>query len=443
VGIMHRFLKRLWIFTKLAIFLTVVGLLVTREYQPPGAFSPAVNRLVADDAFDFVGWEAGALDAKGAGMILPAPDYVSESRRKSLVLDYMKLVQRIDTLQNEIDDIYADPTVTNPTAASASRRAELAQLREQQAAQQSTVETIVEQDISAILNEQGFALGGQVIPPLRFRFTPLPQMLIISPRDEIYQKDAFPLVAGLTTDRAEELEAQVERRFGDVSALVVPIGGLGIYPTMLLESTSLEWMIHTAAHEWTHNWLELRPLGMNYDKSPETRTMNETTADIVGTEVGDMTLRQFFPELAPPPQPAATPGPKPTPAPTPTRNPNVFDFRAEMHITRVEVDRLLAEARAAEKSGDQTTADARIQAAEDYMRERRKVFVDHGYLIRKLNQAYFAFYGAYADQPGAAGADPVGPAVKQLRDRSPSLLAFLEAISPMTSFAELERALGE
>jgi hypothetical protein len=54
---MHRlWLKRLWIFTKLRAFLVVVGLLISREYQPPGAFSPAVSRL-ADDAFDFVGGE--------------------------------------------------------------------------------------------------------------------------------------------------------------------------------------------------------------------------------------------------------------------------------------------------------------------------------------------------------------------------------------------------
>jgi hypothetical protein len=318
----------------------------------------------------------------------------------------------------------------------------MAQLRAQQAAQQTTAETIIEEDISTILSEHDFATGGQVIPPLKFRLTPLPQMLIISPRDQIYQKDAFPLAAGLATDRAEELEAQVDQRF-NVSSLVVSIGGLGIYPTMLLESTSLEWTIETAAHEWTHNWLELHPLGINYEKSPETRTMNETTASIAGKEVGSLTLRRFFPELAPPPRPTPTPGPTPTPAPTPTRDPNHFDFRAEMRITRVQVDQLLAEARRAEQSGDQATATARINEAEDYMRQRRAFFADHDYLIRKLNQAYFAFYGAYADEPGAAGADPVGPAVIQLRERSPSLKAFLETIAPMTTFDDLKRALGE
>jgi hypothetical protein len=181
---------------------------------------------------------------------------------------------------------------------------------------------------------------------------------------------------------------------------------------------------------------------MNYEKSPETRTMNETTAVLVEKEVGSAALARFYPELAPPPPSATpTPGPKPTPAPTP--DPNVFDFRAEMRITRVEVDRLLAEARAAKQSGDKATAEARVKAAEDTMRERRKVFAEQGYLIRKLNQAYFAFHGAYADEPGAAGEDPVGPAVKRLRDRSPSLLAFLETMAPMTSFDELKRALGE
>jgi hypothetical protein len=397
---------------------------------------------VADDAFDFARWEAQALAAKGAQMIVPAPDYIAEPQRKALVLDYMNLFQRINRLQDEIDSIYADPQVTDPAAASARQRAELAQLRAQQAAQQTTVETIIEEQISTLLDGQGLALGGQVIPPVKFRLTPLPQMLIVSPRDEIYQKDGFPLEAGLTTDRAEELERQVDQRF-DVSSLVVYIGGLGIYPAMLLESTSLEWTIEATAHEWAHNWLEFRPLGMNYEKSPAARTMNETTANLVGQEIGALVLQRFYPELAPPPRPTPIPGPAPAPSATPTRDPNAFDFRAEMRATRVEVDRLLAEARTAKNTGDAATAAARIQEAEEYMRLRRKFFAEHGHQIRKLNQAYFAFYGAYADQPGAAGEDPVGPAVKRLRDRSPSLKAFLDAIAPLTTFDELKRVLEE
>ena len=67
-----------------------------------------------------------------------------------------------------------------------------------------------------------------------------------------------------------------------------------------------------------------------------------------------------------------------------------------MHKTRVHVDELLAE--------------GKIDEAEAYMEQRRQIFVQNGYYIRRLNQAYFAFYGAYADVPGgAAGEDPVGP----------------------------------
>jgi hypothetical protein len=74
------------------------------------------------------------------------------------------------------------------------------------------------------------------------------------------------------------------------------------------------------------------------------------------------------------------------------------------------------------------------------MDARRAFFWDNGYQIRRLNQAYFAFHGAYADQPfSAAGADPVGEDVRVLRDRVEDLAGFLRAISRMTSYKTLRR----
>lgn len=70
----------------------------------------------------------------------------------------------------------------------------------------------------------------------------------------------------------------------------------------------------------------------------------------------------------------------------------VFDFRgAEMRQTRLRVDELLAA--------------GKINEAEQYM-EMRRQFWEYGYHIRKINQAYFVFYGSYNDEPGggAAGA---------------------------------------
>ncbi len=123
----------------------------------------------------------------------------------------------------------------------------------------------------------------------------------------------------------------------DVSSLVVPVGGIGTYPTMIERTTALDWLADTIAHEWTHNWLTQRPLGLNYETSPELRTMNETTASISGNEISQIVLKRYYPELVPmyarQTQMASLPG---SPAQA------NFDFRVEMHTTRVHVDELLA-----------------------------------------------------------------------------------------------------
>jgi hypothetical protein len=101
-----------------------------------------------------------------------------------------------------------------------------------------------------------------------------------------------------------------------------------------------------------------------------------------------------------------------------------------MHETRINADALLAQ--------------GKIEEAEKYMEARRAVFIKNGYLLRKINQAYFAFYGAYAESPGgAAGQDPVGPAVRALRAQSVSLADFINTISWMTSFEQLQEAVKQ
>jgi len=212
----------------------------------------------------------------------------------------------------------------------------------------------------------------------------------------------------------------VEEELG-VSALVVDIGGVGVYPTMVMRSSNLAWVVQTIAHEWTHNYLSLHPLGLNYGLSGELRTMNETAAAIVGEEVGRLVLERYYPELAASSTKVL--------AMTGLTQEAPFDFNAEMHQTRVTVDFLLSQ--------------GRIKAAESYMEARRQTFWENGYLIRKLNQAYFAFYGAYADTPqGAAGEDPVGPAVRALREKNDSLSAFIKKIAWMNSYSDLQAAVN-
>jgi hypothetical protein len=166
----------------------------------------------------------------------------------------------------------------------------------------------------------------------------------------------------------------------------------------------------------------LRVLGLNYETTPELRIMNETTASIAGNEIGEMVIKKYYPELA---AGKGQSGRKFAPI-----EDDAFNFNAEMHLTRIRVDDLLEE--------------GRIDEAEKYMEQRRQVFVDNGYLIRKLNQAYFAFYGAYADSPvSAAGEDPVGEGVRDLRAQSSTLAGFLREMGTMNSYEDLLKAVSD
>ena len=379
--------------------------------------------------FDYFDWTLDALGVKFAQSAIGTPNYFDGNAHHRIVVDTLELTGQIIQDENRLSLIYADPQIKDPESASAELRVELSQLKARQAELASVSEAVLQEQVSAVVSELGLTTGGQPIPPILFHITPLPYDLIVSPRDKIQSEASFSLIPDLSVDRQAALEERVDKGL-NVSSLVVPVGGIGSYPTMVERTTDLNWLTDTIAHEWIHNWLTLRPLGMNYDASHELRTMNETTASIAGHEIGALILQRYYPELTQALVPPNSPISLPLGRPDPNDFRKPFDFRAEMHTTRVHVDELLTQ--------------GKIEAAEAYMEQRRQLFWDNGYPIRKLNQAYFAFYGAYADLPGgAAGEDPVGPAVKRLRDASPSLLAFLQKIAPMTSFDELKRALGE
>ena len=383
--------------------------------------------LAADYGFDFSSWTMDALWIKISQGSIGAPRYIPAPEQHQMVVQYLKLVDQIQQTQDSIDLIYTDPSVKDPQARSASQRQTLADLTRQQDALAPFAESVLQAQVTQILIEQGLTLGGQPIPWVLYHITPLPQDLIVSRRDRIEQETSYQLEPDLTVEQAERLESSVDKNL-DVSSLVVPIGGLATYPTMIMRTTALDWLTSTISHEWTHLYLGQRPLGINYDTTSELRTMNETTADIAGGEIGKIVMQRYYPELsrldAPALQLVSFAAQRPS-----ADNPP-FDFRAEMHTTRVTVDALLAA--------------GKIDQAEAYMEQRRQLFWDNGYAIRKLNQAYFAFYGAYADVPGGpAGEDPVGPAVRALRAQSPSLRAFLERISQMSSFAQLQQAIGQ
>ena len=142
-------------------------------------------------------------------------------------------------------------------------------------------------------------------------------------------------------------------------------------------------------------------------------------------------VARYYPEFLPPEPPPEEPEEldEELEEQVPPPGPPAFDFRLEMRKTRIRVDELLA--------------DGKIEEAEAYMEERRQVFVAEGYVLRKLNQAYFAFHGSYADAPGAAGEDPIGPTVLKFRARSPDLHTFVSEIAHVTTLDELEALLDK
>ena len=220
----------------------------------------------------------------------------------------------------------------------------------------------------------------------------------------------------------DEIETGIYKDY-DLSALVEPVGGIGAYPTMVMRTTNLNWLTETIAHEWVHNYLTFFPLGIRYYVNDQMRTINETTASLAGKEIGLDLIIAYYPERTPRyylRMPTYT-----TVLAEGAESLNPFDFRAEMHKTRVRVDALLTE--------------GRVDQAETYMENRRGFFWENGYRLRKINQAYFAFYGSYNDTPGggASGEDPVGPAVRELRSRSSSLNQFLQMVRSVKSFDQL------
>ena len=417
-------LRRSWQALRLLLFFLLLVLVAVPEWP---AFQDEAYRLrthVGQREFDFLIWELDALQVKGQAALVGGHRYLDEASRHALVAEFVDLTGRARALNAQIQRSYAGAAGVDPGAAAAALQTELDAVRVEIGVLQPVAEAILEEQVAAVLVAEGFGIGGAAWPPVKAHVTQPPLVLVVSPRDRIEQAFAIPLLASLPIPDQDSLEAGILADEG-LSALVVPIGGLGIYPAMVVESGDLNWLVATFAHEWAHHWLTLHPLGLRYGAAPELRVINETVASILGDEIGALVMARYYPDRLPPPAPQADAS-----APAPAPAPPVFDFREEMRLTRVAVDRLLAE--------------GQVTEAEAYMAVRQQLFAENGYggYVRKLNQAYFAFYGAYADTPGANGGDPIGPAVVALRERSPSLADFMRAVAPLTSFAELQALLA-
>jgi hypothetical protein len=203
------------------------------------------------------------------------------------------------------------------------------------------------------------------------------------------------------------IEEDAERD-GETSALVIRVGAIATYPAIVPPRADYHGTLETIAHEWMHHYLYFTPLGRDYFAGGDLTTLNETVANFAGRELAC---------LIDPCGALARAGSAP--------ERQEFDFTAEMRGLRRGVEALLA--------------DGEIEEAERLMEARRQVFLDNGYYIRRINQAYFAFHGSYADSPGSI--DPIGPKLDELRRESTSLEQFIETVREFQSQADLDAAL--
>jgi hypothetical protein len=419
---------RLWRPRRVVSFILLALVLTSASVLPERAFDLRLAPFITGQRFDWVGWEAGALanevDWRLGGWPVPGDD----AARWANVTAYLEREQQINTLAGNLrSEIARLPglRLASPEGRSAAlspfltaQQRNLDELRSQQQTDAPQAERILAMQVGQVLAADGFGSGDRVLPPVTFRFVDPPTYLVISPRNEIRQYRGIYLLPHIPDAERTKLETAIEAQL-DVSALVDDVGGIGSWPTMVVNTTSLPSLLDIVAHEWTHTYLFLRPLGMHYGDSRDMTTINETVASMVGREVADQTLARYYPELVPPVEPA-------TSAPA-AGGSGREDFNQAMRRIRLHVDDLL-------KQG-------RVSEAETYMEEERQKLVAEGYALRRLNQAYFAFHGSYATSP--ASVDPIGPWLHRLRVQSSSLKAFVDRAAGMTSLDDLLRAIGE
>lgn len=319
------------------------------------------------------------------------------------------------------DRIAGDPASAPDAAAAA--RVEEASLRDERARLKNTVQLILEGRLTRVIEEMGLTrrLGGNIVwPPVSIEFQDPPSVLVKSPRSEIRKESEQLLQGDLPVEKAQRIEAAAEAG-GRTSALVIQVGGIAMYPAIIPPDEDYASVMQDISHEWTHHYLYFAPLGRAYYSSAKLTTLNETVANMVGRELGER-LSEEYPVVKAPSyvigKPAGRdPGPPPATA---------IDFTTEMRNLRRRVEALLA--------------DGKIDEAEQAMEQGRQSLAANGYYIRRLNQAYFAFHGSYADSAGSI--DPIGPKLDQLRKASPSLEQFVERARQFTSEDDLDRALA-
>ena len=398
----------------------IVSLLMAGVFIPgcgtTRSFDENLNSIVKPYSFSILTWESRVIPGE---IIQWAHGWLENIDDEAVIVtEYFSTVEQLKTLEREIQWVNSGTRQGDP----ALLENELTMLKERKLGLENTVERIIEKQIKETLAEEEIfnPITSLKInfPPLNFKLERPPHLLVISPRDSIESIREIILKQDISIDEMEAIEDEADRL--GVSSLVVGLGGLGsTYPSFVTNEASLRFTIDAATEEWLHQYLFFKPLGILYTLdltglSPnyEIATINETVASMTSKEIGAIVYQKYYPQHGNSNNQGQA-------------EESGFDFNREMREIRMTVDEYLAR--------------GEIGLAEEFMEEKRQYLASMGYHIRKLNQAYFAFHGAYADSPTSIS--PIGPEVKKLREQSSSIKDFLDKASLITSRQNLIESL--
>ena len=384
-----------------------------------GDFRPSpLDLAVSPYKYSLIQWElSNFLDkwVRQAGQLLPWMSEDVRSVKNQLAQDFFELGRH----QRDVERRLLYPTETEKTLSTEetrSLRAEIEAIEKRRRAIRPQVEEAVEAEISSILGEANLKSRiGLIFPPVDTVYSSSPTVLVLSPRDRIHRQQTILLAPGISGEERDRIEELVLRE-DNLAALVEDTGGVATYPSVVSDSSSLHHAVVITAHEWLHHWFFFQPLGQHFWDSSEMTTLNETAATLGGEEIGDLAYTAMTGEVI-----------NRDSSQSAGADPGAFDFDEAMRETRLGAEELLAQ--------------GKIEGAEAYMEERRQYLAANGRLIRKINQAFFAFHGSYADSP--ASVSPINDQLKELRRRSDSLEAFLKLVASFGSIKEFNEYLDE
>jgi hypothetical protein len=277
----------------LLLFVVMALLFVSSNILYDGSLS-SLSNLYRWDEFNYVSWVVSALVDKFSNATLGLEHFIDDERQAEIVLKYLDQIGEVEALEKRLEELNSDPNLRKRTGEIAAVDTRLEKETERMHQYGRIAESILQNQTERSLVEMGFGVGGQILPPLLFKVTDLPLNLIVSPRDSISTLRSISLEPGMDALEKEALEEAVFEQF-NLSGLVEPVGGIGAYPTMVMRTRSINWLTEVIAHEWFHNYLSFFPLGVRYFENDSLRSINETTANLAGKEVGKRVMIRFYP----------------------------------------------------------------------------------------------------------------------------------------------------